>query len=291
MITYKSRFLAHGEVWFDNEPDETRRVDWITYHQRPRPVPGAKSRYFYTYVIDLNQSEEQLVTRLNRDTAYKIRRARERDKITCEFLDPNDAAVMDRFEQMYNTFAAMKGLRPLYRARTEGFAAAGVLDLRAARDPQGEVLVYHANYRDRSRATGLELPSLYRASADSAERNRVGRANRYLVWSGILHYKEQGLQQFDFGGWYHGTDPAMLRINEFKRGFGGEVQRGYECEQVLTLKGRLVMLAAAVLDRVKGRGTPLRPAPQRWAPTVDSTDVGATARGLPAYDETTALRG
>lgn len=282
MIRYRSRLLKRGEVWFDNEPDFSSRVDTITYYQRSQPVPGTKWREFYTFAIDLTSSEEELSSRLGRDTLYKIRRARERDKVTCVCLDPNDVAVMDRFETMYNQFANMKGLPRLYRERMEGFAAAGVLDLSAARDIQGNVLVYHANYRDGTRARGVELPSLYRASADSGVRNFVGRANRYLIWNGILRYKEQGLRWFDFGGWYHGTDPAMLKINDFKRGFGGVVQRGYECEQVLTLKGRLVTLAGEFLQRY--RRLPIVSGPEAMeqdSQAVSSQDESPSPAPLP----------
>ena len=61
MITYRSRFLTRIEVWFDDEPGDTRSADWILYNQRPSPVPGASCRYFYTYLIDLTQSREQLL--------------------------------------------------------------------------------------------------------------------------------------------------------------------------------------------------------------------------------------
>jgi hypothetical protein len=156
---------------------------------------------------------------------------------------------MNQYEKMYNTFAAIKGLAPLERARAESLAAAGVLDLSVAKDPQGNALVYHANYRNNNRATAMELPSLYRSLSDSTERNLIGRANRYLTWSDILRYQEQGLKCFDFGGWYHGTDPAMLKINEFKRGFGGQVLSEYQCEQILSLKGWVALHAAGLLKQ------------------------------------------
>ena len=252
MITCRSRFLTRGEVWFDNEPDDAQSVDWILYHQRSHSVSGAKWKYFYTSIIDLTQSCQQLLAQLNQDTAYKIRRSRDRDKILCERCDPRNPAVMNRFEQMYNQFAAMKGLYPLDRARLESLAAAGVLDLSVAKDPQGNALVYHANYRDSCRATELYLPSLYRQLSDSAARNAIGRANRYLIWSDLLRYKEQGLKYFDFGGWYPGTtDQARLKINDFKRGFGGQVVREYECERILTLKGWVVLHAAELLKQAK----------------------------------------
>ena len=130
--------------------------------------------------------------------------------------------------------------------------AAGGLDLSVAKDSEGNALVYHANFRDQHRATELYLPSLYRQLSDSAARNAIGRANRYLVWSDIIRYQEQGLRYFDFGGWYRGTtDQALLKINEFKRGFGGQVVRAYQCEQILTLKGWLVLQVARLLKQTK----------------------------------------
>jgi hypothetical protein len=250
-LIYRSRFLTREEVWFDNDPDDTRLVDWILYHQRSRPVPRSRAKYFHTYVIDLTQSCEQLQARLSEDTAYKIRRARDRDKIICENQDPRDPKVISHFEQVYNQFAATKRLAPLDRARTESMAAAGVLDMSVAKDPQGNVLVYHANYRDPRRATGLELPSQHRKFSDSKARNLIGRANRYLTWSEILRYKEKGLKCFDFGGWYHGNDPDMLRVNDFKKGFGGQVVREYNCEQILSLKGWVVLKAANLLKHAR----------------------------------------
>ena len=249
---HEAHHLERAEVWFDNEITENAKpIDWILYHQRSQPVAGAKSRRFYTRLIDLSQTEEQLRAALSEDTAYKIRRARGHDKIICECCDARDTAVMNRFEEVYKLFAARKGLPPLNRALLESLAAAGALDVAAAKDAQGKVLVYHANYRDCRRATQLESPSLYRTFSDSAARNFCGRANRYLTWNNILRYKEQGLKAFDFGGWHLGSDPDMVNINDFKRGFGGTVVCEYQCEHILTLKARIVLGVAKLLNRCK----------------------------------------
>ena len=272
MYIYKSRYLTRGEVWYDDEPGDTGSVDWIVYHQRSRPVPSAGWAYFYTYVIDLTQTVEQLQARLNADTAYKIRRARERDKITCECCNASDPEVLDRFEETYNTFAATKGLGRLDRARIDAIAATGVLDLSVAKHPQGRALVYHANYRDQRRARSLYLPSLFRQLSDSGARNLIGRANRYLTWNDILRYKSEGLKCFDFGGWYTGSDPGMAMINDFKKGFGGQVLRQYECEQILTLKGWLALNVARLVKLARGDTRLPKPAD---APQPEVQDVAA----------------
>src|SRR5215831_8351775 len=141
MFTYNSRFLKRAEVWYNDAPGDMHSLDWILYHRRSSPVPGTKTRVISTYFIDLKQSLEQLLAHLNKDTAYKIRRARDRDNIECANCNPCSPEIMDHFEQMYNVFAKLKGLAPLHRARMESMAAAGVLDLSAAKDQQGNILV------------------------------------------------------------------------------------------------------------------------------------------------------
>ena len=273
MYTCQSRFLTRGEVWYDDEPGDAASVDWLLFRHRSSPFPGSTWKFFYNYVVDLTRTTGQLSQQLNKDTAYKIRRARDRDRILCECCDPRDPAVLDRFEEMYNPFAATKGLSRLDRAEAESMAAAGAMDLSVARDAQGNALVYHANYFDRRRATQLYSPSLYWKFSDSGTRNLIGRANRYLFWNDLLRYKEQGLQCFDFGGWYPGTtDQALLKINEFKSGFGGQVIREYVCERILTLKGRVVLTTARLLKRVKllssGSTNAAQPAPTAETPVA-----------------------
>lgn len=263
IISYKSRFLTWGEVWFDDEPADTR-ADCLLYFQRSTPVHGARTKYFYTYAIDLQQSQEQMLANLKGDTARRIRRAREQEKIICEFRVPRDRAVMNQFEGFYNAFAAIKGLGPLQRSRMEGMAAAGVLDFSVAKSPGGEVLVYHANYRGKNHASGIHSASIFREHSDSVFRNMISRANCLLTWTNLLHYKERGLESYDFGGWHSGNDPGLLSVNRFKTNFGGQVVRNYQCEKILTLKGWIVLRAAGLLKRMKLLPSPsnMRAAPE-----------------------------
>jgi hypothetical protein len=255
MIVYNSRFLTRGEVWFDEEGIDRRGLDWIQYHHCANPMPRTKTGYFHTYLLDLAPSPQELMARINKDTAYKIRRARDKDKVICEFCDPTDPLVLDGFEAMHNRFAAVKGLSPMDRRRLNSMVAAGILEISVAKDAQGIPQVYHANYRNSER-TCLEFSaSLFREVSDSAARNAIGRANRYLFWTEIVRAREQGLKCFDFGGWYPGTtDQGLLNVNEFKRGFGGRVVREYECEQILSLRGWLVLRVAALVLGKKRKG-------------------------------------
>jgi hypothetical protein len=251
MHIYKSRFLVRGEVWYDHEPDQTP-VDWIFYRQRSRPAPGARWKYFYTVLLDLGESAEALLRQMSKSTAYKIRRARDKDGFTCECLDPVSRETLDSFEQTHNRFAAIKGISPLDRPFLDQLAKDGFLELSFARDPEGRPLVYHTYYRDADRSCLLHTVSLHQTVSDSTARNAMGRANRYLFWCDILRHQARGLKLFDFGGWYPGnTDQDRLDINQFKEGFGGKIVREYNCEQILSLKGWVALRAAGLLERAK----------------------------------------
>jgi hypothetical protein len=275
MHIYKSRFLLRGEVWYDHEPNQTP-VDWIFYRQRSRPVPGAAWKYFYSLLLDLTRDREALLQQVSKSTAYKIRRARDKDHIVCECLHAASSEVLDCFEEAYNRFASTKGLPSLDRQLLEPLAQKGFLDISVAKDPQGNPLAYHAYYQDAGRSCLLHAVSLHQTISDSTARNAMGRANRYLFWSDIVRHQERGLKIFDFGGWYPGNrDPELLAINQFKEGFGGTVVREYNCERILSLKGWVVLKAAALLNathRIRARRR------AGLAPRLSDTNAAEAAR-------------
>jgi hypothetical protein len=81
VFVYRSRFLTRGEVWFDDGPDG-RSIDWVLYRQCSRPIPKSAWRFFYTRLIDLSKSPEQLLAEMKDTTVAKIRQATEQDR-TC----------------------------------------------------------------------------------------------------------------------------------------------------------------------------------------------------------------
>ena len=70
----------------------------------------------------------------------------------------------------------------------------------------------------------------------------------------MMQYRDAGVQLFDLGGWYNGTsDAALLGINRFKEGFGGKVICEYQGEIVVSLKARVVMTLARLIQKRKNR--------------------------------------
>ena len=251
MFVYQSRFLRRGEVWFDNKANGAS-VDWILYRNRSAPVAGARSRNFYTRLIDLTKSKEDLLGEMEPKTVAKIKAA-EQENLSCEWSNLTHGIILDEIEVMWNrSIEAKRRWGMLNRTWLGEMISARAVELAAARDASGGLLVYAGILRDKHRVQQLMSVSPTKATLTPAIRAQTNRASCFLLWKTMLRLKEQGIRYFDFGGWYPGTDDIqLLGANAYKKSFGGQVVREYECEQIVTLKGWMVLTAARLLERAR----------------------------------------
>ena len=252
MFLYQSRFLRRGEVWFDNEPT-TAPVDWILYRNRSNPVAGAKWRYFYNRLIDLSKDAQALLAEMEPRTAAKIETARERDHISCQCCDLSDGTTFQEIEQIWNeSIESKKRWGPLNRLWLNEMISANAFELDVARDASGAPLIYIGLFREKTRVQQLMTVSPPRVTLCPSSRAKTNRASCFLLWSTMLRLKQEGVRYFDFGGWYPGNDDVqLLGANAFKRGFGGQVVREFECEQIVTVKGWTLLTAARMIARAR----------------------------------------
>ncbi len=256
MILWKKWGVRIADYFFD-ERSVALRADLIRYHQWSSPVAGCICIPFYTRVIDLRQTCDEILRAMEPDNRKSIRRSEKKDPLTyCCPGDKNLARLHEVFA-LHDKFTVLKGLPRTNRARLRAFWDAGLLDISLMRDAGGNPLVWRIYYRNARRVRNLHNGSLHRAVSDSAQRNLIGRAHRYAVWRDILHFKDAGLETYDFGGWYVGnTDVDKLKINLFKKEFGGSLEKSFTCVCGVTLRGRLVL---ALQDMRQGwalRGRP-----------------------------------
>jgi hypothetical protein len=188
---------------------------------------------------------------MNRDTRYNIKRAA-KDGVFYEFQSRPEVGWLDEFRDLYNRFAQGKGLPPLNRTRLTAMLLQGVLDLSRMRGQDGEILVWHAHVRGHERVRLLHSASVFR-EMDKNTAAAIGRANRLCHWADIQRFRGEGLATFDFGGWYGGTgDAAKLRINEFKRGFGGTLVPQYNTDCAGTWKGAAALYLRTAVRTIRG---------------------------------------
>lgn len=83
--------------------------------------------------------------------------------------------------------------------------------------------------------------------ADSAMRNAIGRANKYLHWHDWLLLKNIGVIEYDWGGIASYDNPNG--IDKFKMSFGGEYRKYYNISAVCSLRAKLYTLLRKVLRK------------------------------------------
>ncbi|MDZ8079915.1 MAG: hypothetical protein RMX35_12550 [Nostoc sp. DcaGUA01] len=241
LIVTKKFIFSVGEVWFDENPQELRNVDVVHYRQSIHPIKGGQSDEFYTRVIDLTKSHDELWGSISSNDKYKIRRAEQKDEVIYEYWEQTDSDILNEFCKFYDLFASQKGLTKINKIQLKNRVDAGVIDISRVKLKDGESLVWHVYYRTKNRARLLHSASL-KKNNDTSYQSILGRANRYHHWQDIVRFKNLGISTYDFGGWYRGsTDQEKLGINQFKEKFGGEVVKNFNCVYGITLKGKLYL--------------------------------------------------
>ncbi|MYM32537.1 hypothetical protein GTP58_29810 [Duganella sp. CY15W] len=237
-IHHSGRWVDTTEAWF-GRPAGQPRGDLMIARQWPSADWQGSVSEKHTLLVDLSAAQEVWQQAYKKDTQYQVRRAETKDQLGFRLLDAPSAAEVQQYGDFYDAFAAQKSLPLCDRHYLLQAAQAGALLLSWA-EQDGAPLVTHSYILSRGRARLLQSASLFRASADSAQRTMIGRANRWLHFKDMQALKAAGCSTYDFGGWYAGsTDKAKLQINAFKEEFGGQVTREYDGVFALTWRGRL----------------------------------------------------
>jgi lipid II:glycine glycyltransferase (peptidoglycan interpeptide bridge formation enzyme) len=222
LIQKRKRFgIPYDYVWFAPSLSAASMVKPVVYMQclKPGSASGHLRQTFYTKLIDLKQGADAILSAMSRSTSYQVKRAM-REGVTFESLDD-----IDQFLAFYNEFTRTKNLGQLTAGDLDGWGKEVLAFVAKSEDKR---LAMHSYIVDAElgRVRMLHSASHFRESEDSSHRNAVGRANRYLHYAIMLHFKELGFSQYDFGGYAKGSsDPTLQAIARFKDGFGGELVR------------------------------------------------------------------
>ncbi len=226
MTIYINHGIKYSEVWFDELPDSN--VDVVVRRQCNEPILNSVYRVFPTLLIDLTKTELNLYSDIKQNTRYEIRRSETKDNCIAEYFFKQDNMLRD-FSKFYGIFAEYSGLPKLdYIKLNQMFINDRIVFSRI--NCEGETLVWHAYYCIGGRARLLYSVSIFHGLT-SAQRNLIGRANRYLHWKDIVHFKNLNYHSYDLGGWspLGDSDIKKQKINKFKEEFGGRKIVNYDC--------------------------------------------------------------
>lgn len=212
-------FLKGNVIWFGHKPKVWSCLFTI-YKQSSycKAAIGYKRQPFYTKVIDLSCTEEELLKGFRKNTIYEVARAQREEVHT---MIEHDSAV---FVEFYNRFSITKGLTQVTLNKLKRYASSLVITKATMANEEVAMHAYVADHNSK-RVRLLYSASLYRLEARSEERSAIGRANRFLHFKDMVNFKKRGFCEYDLGGYALNTsDPGLIGINHFKDGFSGELR-------------------------------------------------------------------
>ncbi len=170
-----------------------------------------------TLILDLKQTEEQLLSSMHPKTRYNIKLAKKHG-VEIEVLNE----LSDQAEELLLQTSKRAGIRGFDR----GYYKKLVRYFRDDKDISAKV--YMAKHQGDLLAANIVLTYkkqnlgtyLFGGSSD-IKRNHM--APYLLHWQTILNLKEQGLEKYDFWGIEINPEHSWFGFSKFKLGFGGEI--------------------------------------------------------------------
>lgn len=182
-----------------------------------------------TIILDLNQSEEQILSQMHQKARYNIKTAR-RHGVTISQHTAHDQKALDSLYTLLMQTAARDGFTHLPRSHYEAFLQhlEGSFFLMAWHDQEPVAGLLGVAWKD--------LGFYYYGASSYGHRNLM--APYLLQWEAMLYCKKAGCTRYDLLGIAPegaGNDNPWAGITEFKRKFGGTIE-SYPPEQMIVLK-------------------------------------------------------
>jgi lipid II:glycine glycyltransferase (peptidoglycan interpeptide bridge formation enzyme) len=188
----------------------------VYYQARVEKKPfGFTCKPFYTILNALDIPEQEILKGFTSTVRNEIRRS-ERENVQCGLMDS-----LDEFRRFHNEFAVAKGTYLADEGLIDGYKDKLVITC-AALDQR--ILAAHAYLCDREAGTVRLLLSSNIRLTERIDANFIGRANKFLHFKDMIHFKENGYLVYDFGGVAYNTNEKQRQgINAFKQSFGGKL--------------------------------------------------------------------
>lgn len=241
----KSKHFTTKHVWF--EPFDPKKIGGgcdrlivygcLTEEKRIGRIPcTAVPRK--TLITNLNAPVEELWKQPTKTIRNEINRSK-RENVQVAVYSGREITdeLLRGFDRMFHEMFEEKGIseRTLPLGELREYASKDALVITAALIDDIPV-VYHSYITDDSHSRLLHSCSQFRA-ADNAQRNAIGRANKYLHWCDWLYLKEKGVKEYDWG--CIGSYECPSSIDQFKLSFGGSYKEYYQLSCDYSFAARL----------------------------------------------------
>lgn len=170
----------------------------------------------HTVMIDLSLSEEELLSKMRRQTRYEVRRA---NKQGIRVRRSNSRELFLEFHEVQVATAKRQGFVPpnLETLLAEREAFGDKIEIYVAETTEGEAIAYGLVICDGREGDYYE--------AASTDLNRKLPGAYALLWQAMRDLKREGYERFNLWGIAPAGQPGhrYAGVTTFKTGFGGEV--------------------------------------------------------------------
>lgn len=170
----------------------------------------------HTVMIDLTSSEEDLLSKMRRQTRYEVRRA---EKLGIKVTKDNSEEIFKEFHDVQVETAKRQNFIPpnlkVLMAEREAFGKN--INIYTAKTAEGEVIAYGMMIWDGQEGDYYE--------AASTELNRKLPGAYAIIWQAMKDLKKEGCKRFNLWGIAPAGQPnhRYAGVTTFKTGFGGEL--------------------------------------------------------------------
>ena len=182
---------------------------------------------FYTLLVELETAEETIWNNIYHRTRDEINSFVNNQQFEYEVIFDLSLKQFNEFVHLYDKFAKLKGISKAERFRLKAYWENELFAVSYIKQ-DNEYLCINYYRVTKQRASNLYTFNLKQLQASNFSSSHFGRAHRALHWLDIKSFKKLGVANYDFCGWYNGTDDEqLLSINKFKEQFSSNRIKEY----------------------------------------------------------------
>ncbi|MCH5275867.1 MAG: hypothetical protein J1E65_08500 [Lachnospiraceae bacterium] len=196
-------------------------------------------------ISNLNESEEELLSHINKNVRYEIRRNCKEEleyRVFASAELQQKPEVIAQFADMYELMYREKGQKVVFNGvQFKEYLKQNAIILTGIYQ-EGLPLVFHSYIVGEKQVRLLHSVSDFRSK--DADANLVARANKRLHWEDMILFKKHGKEIYDWGGVSDLENPNGIDAFKFK--FGGDPTTYYNVYQGSSFLGKA---AVAIMKR------------------------------------------
>lgn len=239
-------FFTLERIWF---PDDLYDIDskadiirLLRVNKTDMEFKNAIKELNYTLISDLDESREELFSKMRRSYRSQILRCEEEDvRISIYEADQikGDAGIIDSFYSTYMHYCDSSGRLELKKdfdmKKINSYIDNKCITVSTAEFEGGRV--YHMYVHDENNTVILYSASDFRN--EDVDKNLAGRANKLLHYRDMIYFKELGVHTYDWGNVSSFTNPNG--VDTFKMAFGPDRAQVYNIFIGNSLPGKMLV--------------------------------------------------